>query len=184
VAYIYFESKELLIMSALISFAATLLTSFTLSTAGVNADRFHKADVKAADARVRNALEQLKIPFIIDDDGDFNSELKVDKGRTQNVLIYSTTQKLGHLEMREIASAAYRIEGDLDAKVAQRLLASNAQLKVGAWQLDLGKGNVHYAVLSVKIPANASPQEMEDAISVVMYGADRLEQELSAKDNF
>jgi hypothetical protein len=171
-------------MSALTTFAATVLTSFTIAAAGVNADQLTEVGVKKADPRVRNALEQLKIPFIIDDDGDFTAELKVDKGRTQNVLIYSTTQKLDHLEMREIASAAYRVEGDIDAKIAQRLLVSNAQLKMGAWQLDPGKGNIRYAVLSAKIPANASPQEMEDAISVVMYGADKLEQELSGKDNF
>jgi hypothetical protein len=171
-------------MSALTAFATTVLVSLTLATPGVNANQLPKVNVRAADARVRNALEQLKIPFIIDDDGDFTAELKVDKGRTQNVLIYSTTQKLEHLEMREIASAAYRVEGNIDAKIAQRLLVSNAQLKVGAWQLDPGKGSVRYAVLSVKIPANASPQEMEDAISIVMYGADKLEQELNGKDSF
>ncbi len=169
-------------MNALTTLAITALTTLSMASAGAQTPKLNEAGIKAADPRVRNALERSKIPFTIDDDGDFVVQLDIgETGRSQVGYISSKTQKAENLEWREIFSFAQKVDGNIDPKLAQKLLLNNAQLILGAWELtqDKGKG---YAVFSVKIPADSSPEVMSEAIDATLSSADGMEKELSGKD--
>jgi hypothetical protein len=175
-------------MNALTTFAITAIATFSMASAGVQSSsgaqstKLNEAGVKAADPRVRNALEQSKIPFTIDDDGDFIVQLDIGKtGRSQVGYISSKTQKAENLEWREIFSFGQKVDGTIDPKMAQKLLTTNSQLILGAWELvqEKGKG---YAVFSVKIPADSSPEMMTEAVDATLSSADGMEKELTGKD--
>ena len=141
--------------------------------------------VKAADPRVRDILEQEKIPYIITNKGNFAIERKVGKtGRTQIVYISSDTDKPQNIEWREIYTYGQRITATVDPKLAQKLLDSNSRLILGAWEIDQDPGKAGYAVFSVKVPVSSSPEALVDAIDVSASVADALEKETTGKDEF
>jgi hypothetical protein len=172
-------------MNALTTFAIASIATFSMASAGAQPNRLNEAGVKAADPRVRTALEQLKVPFTIDDDGDFVVQLKVgETDRSQVGYISSKTQKLENLEWRELFSFGQKVDGKIEPKTAQKLLMSNAQMILGAWELVQEKGKTGYVVFSVKIPADASPEAMLEAIDATLSSADEGEKELTGKDVF
>jgi hypothetical protein len=54
---------------------------------------------------------------------------------------------------------------------------------VGAWQVNQGKDD-YLVVLSAPVSAAADAATLREVLEVVMYGADRIEKQLSAKDEF
>jgi hypothetical protein len=172
-------------MNFLLNLALASAIAFSTKPLGAQLVKPLDSGVKAADQRVRDVLEQSKVPYTIDDYGDFVVELKVGKsGRTQVTHIVSKTSTVQDVEWREVFSFGYRFTGTLDPKLAQKLLNKNSQMILGAWEVDQSEGKPGYAIFSVKIPAKASADVMLDAIDVSLSAADALEKELTGKDYF
>lgn len=136
------------------------------------------------DPSVRQILEELGYRYEIDAEGDYRLTFGVDDkedGRTQLVFVRSPVETYGAHRVREIWSPAYLSTSDeFPAAVANRLLGATQESKLGAWAKQ-GR----YAVYVVKLSADASASELDDAIEVALRSADGMEQELTpGKDDF
>ena len=134
-----------------------------------------------ADNAVKAQLDAKGIKYQIDKDGDFRIVYQLDGGRTQVAWVRSTTSSYGSLKIREIWSPGYRSDGnDFPARIANDLLARNHLVKLGAWET---QKNV--AMFVVKIPADASADQLVDAVAVAVDSADEVEKEITgSKDEF
>ena len=136
------------------------------------------ADV--ADKSVQRQLDKRKIQYKVDADGDFRVTYDVGNGRTQLTFVRSATFTYGKLRIREIRSIGYRGDAAFPQSVANRLLEHSNEAKLGAWTK---QGNL--AIFTTKIAADASDQQLVDAIELTARLADELEKELvSTKDEF
>ncbi|RNF83358.1 hypothetical protein [Montanilutibacter psychrotolerans] len=133
------------------------------------------------DAGVKRILDSLDYDYEVDEDGDFKMTFELDDERTQLVYVISSVEEYGSNKIREIWSPAYRQEGgQFPANIANRLLEESHSGKMGSWvkQDDM-------AVLVIKIAADASADELDDAINYAMFTADKLEASLTGgKDDF
>jgi hypothetical protein len=134
------------------------------------------------DARVEAALKTAKLGYTIDD-GDFRLDYKLAGGRSQRVWVASSTAKIADLEMRDVWSVAYRGTGVPSAALANRLLIENVRMVLGAWQVNQGKDEF-LVVFSAPIAANADATTIQEVIEAVTVSADRIELDLTGKDEF
>jgi hypothetical protein len=132
-----------------------------------------------ADAGVRSKLEAANVPFEVDSDGDFKVVVNYkSEGRTQLVYVRSAIETWGKYRVREVWSYAY--EGEFNALIGNRLLESSYKLKLGSWTKQNNR-----ALMVVKIDANATSEELQNAISFAAEVADEMEKELTdGKDAF
>ncbi len=148
--------------------------------AGVQAD-----DVPASgalDPRVATALKGAGLAYGIDE-GDYTLNYTLADGRTQRVWVASKTAKIARLEFRDVWSVAYRAKGLLPANLATRLLTENVRMVMGAWQVN--QGNDEYLVVfSYPTAADANAETLQEVIEAVTLSADRMEKELTGKDEF
>lgn len=141
-----------------------------------------QAAASGVDARVEAALKSAGLAYGIDG-GDFRLKYDVAGGRTQLVWVASHTSKLDKLEFRDVWSVAYRGKGPLPADLATRLLRENVRMVIGAWQVGEAKDE-YLVVFSAPVPAGADAATLEEVIAVVMLSADRMENELTGRDEF
>jgi hypothetical protein len=134
------------------------------------------------DPRVAAVLKESGLPYQLDN-GDFRLEYDVDGTRGQRVWIDSETAKLDKLEFRAVWSVAARGKGAVPAELANLLLRENARMIVGAWQVNQGKDD-YLVVLSAPVSAAADAATLREVLEVVMYSTDRIEKQLSGKDEF
>lgn len=157
-----------------LALAATLLAAPAARACGEHSP--------SADPAIARQLKALAYDFDVDDDGDYRMTKEMDDDRTQLVFVISRTEKYGVHRIREIWAPAYRSGEDdaLPADVANRLLADSQDSKLGSW---VRQGNT--AVFVAKIAADASKQELQDAIEAAAVTADEMEKELTGdKDEF
>lgn len=148
--------------------AALFLSTFPISAAG-----------GAADAKVQAQLDQKKTPYKIDEDGDFRITVRLQNERTQLVWVRSAVEKAGTISVREIWSPGYKSpQADFSATIANLLLTKSDRLKMGSW---VKQENM--AMLVVKIPANATADQLDDAVDYAATVADEMESELTGKDD-
>ena len=135
-----------------------------------------EAEAPAADAGIKAQLAALDYQYELDDDNDFKLVFEVgEEGRSQIVYILSAVESYGEHKVREIWSPAYASPGDdFAAPIANRLLEASNSAKLGGW-VKQGRN----AVFVVKIPADASKEALDDAISAASGLADAMEAELS-----
>jgi len=136
------------------------------------------------DPAVRQQLEELKYEYDVDGEGDYRLTFGMDEeddGRSQLVFVRSPVETYGSHRIREIWSPAYLSTTDeFPAKIGTRLLEATQESKLGAWSKQ-GR----YAVFVVKLAADASAGELDDAVEAALRSADEMEQELSpGKDEF
>jgi hypothetical protein len=136
----------------------------------------------AVDPRVQAALESAGLAFIVDE-GDFRLKYDVAGGRSQLVWVASGTAKLDQLEIRDVWSIASRGKGEPPAELAGYLLKENARMVLGAWQVNQGPEE-YLVVFSAPVIATADAATLQEVIEVVMLSADRIENELTSKDEF
>jgi hypothetical protein len=140
------------------------------------------AAATAPDARVETALKAAGLGFQIDD-GDYRLDYKVDETRSQRVWIASGTTSLPPLEIRDVWSVAARGKGTVPADLAIHLLQENVRMVLGGWQVNQGKDE-YLVVFLAQVNADADAAALRQVIEVVMYSADRIEKELSARDAY
>lgn len=136
--------------------------------------------VPAADPAIAAQLEALDYEYDVDSDGDYKMTFSLDGGRSQLVYVISQVESFGEHRVREIWSPAYRAPGDsFPAIIANRLLEDSQASKMGGW---VKQGDM--ALFVVKIPADASQGELDDAIDYAIRVADEMELELTTQDEF
>jgi hypothetical protein len=130
----------------------------------------------AADAGIKAQLAELDYQYEVDEDNDFKLVFEVgEEGRSQIVYILSAVESYGEHKVREIWSPAYESPtDDFAAPIANRLLEASNSAKLGGWVKQ-----DRNAVFVVKIPADASKEALDDAISAASGLADEMEAELS-----
>jgi hypothetical protein len=166
-------------MNAALRLPAALLLAAALSPAA------HAEDAKPArtpDPRVVAALMAADLPYSIDE-GDFRLDYEVNETRSQRVWVDTDTATLDKLEFRAVWSIAARGQGQLPAETAQLLLRENARMIVGAWQVLQREGD-YLVRFSAPVSATADAETLREVIEVVMYSTDRIEKQLSGKDEF
>lgn len=126
------------------------------------------------DPALKALLDKQKIKYEIDSDGDYKITFDLGGGRTQLVWIRSATDSYGSLKVREIWSPGYKLDGELSAKIANRLLEHSHSMILGGWTKQKT-----YVMFVVKILATATPQQVRDAAEAAADAADEMEQELT-----
>lgn len=105
--------------------------------------------------------------------------------RSQLVYVNSTTEPYGSLEIREVWSPAFYSAGPLSAALANRLLRENNSVKFGAWRVEVQEDSGQYlAIFAAQIAANSDTESLRLAIKSVILIADRMEKELTGKDDY
>jgi hypothetical protein len=131
------------------------------------------------DAVVKAQLEKKGTPYEIDDDGDFAILVRIDDERTQQVWVRSVVETTTHQSVREIWSRGYQADGMFPARIANELLEHSNTLKIGSWVK-----NGDSAMIVIKIPADASADVLDESIDYAASIADKMELELTGKDDF
>lgn len=134
------------------------------------------------DSRVEAALKEAKLGYRIDD-GDFRLDYSVADGRSQRVWVASRTARITKLEFRDVWSVAYRGTGQVPAELARRLLSENVRMVLGAWQVNQAPDD-YLVVFLVPVAADAAAATLQEIIEAVTISADRMEKELTDKDEF
>lgn len=136
------------------------------------------ADARTADADVAALLDSIEYRYELDEDGDYRLVLEMpDSDRTQLVFVRSPVEEYGNVRVREVWSPAWRGDGEFPAAVANRLLQATSDLKLGAWERQ-----GPFAVLVIKLPADATAKVLEDAMIFAAMAADAMELELSGAE--
>jgi len=134
------------------------------------------------DTRVEAALAEAGLAYIVDE-GDFRLKYDVADGRSPLVWVASGTAKIDQLEIRDVWSIASRGKGVPPAELASYLLKENARMILGAWQVNQGPEE-YLVVFSAPVVATADASTLQEVIEAVMLSADRIEKELTGKDEF
>jgi hypothetical protein len=135
------------------------------------------ADDPKPDAALGRQLDALGLEYEVDEDGDYRILFEVgdDGARSQVVFARSPVETFGSISVREIWSAGYDAgAGALPALIANRLLAASHASKLGGW---VRQGN--YAMFVVKLPIDASNEQLRDAMEAAVASADEIEAELT-----
>ncbi len=123
---------------------------------------------------------QLGYTYEVDEDGDYRMVFDVEGDRTQMVYVRSAVEDFGDHNIREIWSPAYNAKTkQFPVAVASRLLEDSQDAKMGGWV----KQDTT-AMFVVKIDADATPDQLSDAIDAAIRTADAMELELTKKDEF
>jgi len=131
-----------------------------------------------ADPALGKQLAAMDIKYEVDGDGDYRMTFELEDGRSQLVFARSPVETYGSHRIREIWSPGLKYSTpELDAKVANRLLEHSGEVIMGGWVRQKSM-----AMFVVKIPEKATPQELRDAIEAAAACADRIEKELTNKD--
>jgi len=134
------------------------------------------------DPRVVAALKEAGLGYSIDA-GDFRLNYDVDDVRSQRVWVASNTARLDQLEIRDVWSVAARGKGEVPADLGKLLLKENVRMILGAWQVNQSPDE-YLVVFSAPVYAGADAATLQTVIEVVMLSADRIEKQLSPKDEF
>lgn len=151
---------------------ATLIAACVFSAPALAADK--------PDPLIKRHLEAKATPYEVDDDNDYSILVDMGDGRTQQVYVISDTNRVDGINVREVWSTGYQAleKGMIPAKVANRLLEHSHEVILGSWvkQDD-------YAVFVIKIPADASADQLDSAIDSAASTADELEKKFTGDED-
>lgn len=131
-----------------------------------------------ADQRIKKALDELDVKYVIDEDGDYAITITYEaEGRSQLVYVVSETDSIEGFEIRDIFSYAVRDKAPTLEMTSDLMRTSNKSL-IGAFEMTSG-GNILYIA---KIPANLPPKQLHKIIRTVAAYADDAEKEILGSD--
>jgi hypothetical protein len=161
------------------AFVALVLLSASMP--GLAADTTSTREtVRSADPSIAKLLDGLEYKYEVDGDGDYKLGFDMDNGRSQLAFVISAVESFGDMQVREVWAPAYRASSDeFPVAVANRLLEDSQSSKLGGW---VKHGDT--AVFVVKLAADASRDQLDDALDFVLRTADQMELELTGKDEF
>lgn len=131
-----------------------------------------------ADQRIKKALDELDVKYVIDEDGDYAITIYEAEGRSQLVYVVSETDSIEGFEIRDIFSYAVRDKAPTLEMTSDLMRTSNKSL-IGAFEMTSG-GNILYIA---KIPANLPPKQLHKIIRTVAAYADDAEKEILGSDD-
>lgn len=132
-----------------------------------------------ADQRIKKALDELDVKYVIDDDGDYAITITYEaEGRSQLVYVVSETDSIEGFEIRDVFSYAVRDKAPTLEMTSDLMRTSNKSL-IGAFEMTSG-GNILYIA---KIPANLPPKQLHGIIRAVAAYADDAEKEILGSDD-
>jgi len=135
------------------------------------------------DERVPQALTALGYKnFEVSASGTVRIVLKFDDERTQGVLIGGNPTQIGALAFRDVYTIAYQSEKSLSPKQMRKLMEANSTLKIGAWSVRK-KGEQYKVMFLASIPADSDKAMLDDVLTFVALVGDKLERELTGKDD-
>lgn len=159
-----------------------LASIFLLASAGFSQLGSGKS-TPTGDARVKRALDTTSLKYTVDSDGDYRLNMDVGDDRTQIVFINSNTETYADFEIREIWSVGYQSSNLFSATIANKLLLNNELTKLGAWQIKTLNGK-YTAVFCAKVSATLTGTELQNVLRAIYTNADKIELELTNKDDF
>lgn len=131
-----------------------------------------------ADQRIKKALDELDVKYMIDEDGDYAITITYEaEGRSQLVYVVSETDSIEGFEIRDVFSYAVRDKAPTLEMTSDLMRTSNKSL-IGAFEMTSG-GNILYIA---KIPANLPPKQLHGIIRAVAAYADDAEKEILGSD--
>lgn len=131
-----------------------------------------------ADQRIKKALDELDVKYVIDDGGDYAITITYEAGgRSQLVYVVSETDSIEGFEIRDVFSYAVRDKAPTLKMTSDLMRTSNKSL-IGAFEMTSG-GNILYIA---KIPANLPPKQLHGIIRAVAAYADDAEKEILGSD--
>lgn len=155
------SSLRLLGVPALLALAATLVPV-----------------AQAADAdTLKSRLDSEGLKYEVDKDGDYRVIFTIPgTERTQLVLVNAKIEEYGSFKVREVYSAAGRVEKDgIDGDKLLSLMNDSRRRKLGSWEV--ADGDVLFYV--IKLPDEVSAGQLREAIELAAETADKQESELS-----
>jgi len=160
---------------------AVALVSLSVAMPAVAADTVSMREThRSADPAIARQLDSLEYKYEVDDDGDYKLAFDMDNGRSQLAFVISALESFGEVKVREVWAPAYRASnGAFPEEVANRLLEDSNSSKLGGW---VKQGDT--AVFVVKLAADATQSQLDDALDFVLRTADQMELELTGKDEF
>ncbi|WP_445514539.1 hypothetical protein [Stenotrophomonas sp. 3(2025)] len=158
----------------------TLLSALLIALAAAGtAGAATTTDSTKADRAVARHLEKLGYTYEVDEDGDYQMVFDVEGDRTQIVYVRSSVEDFGTHNIREIWSPGYTSQTkQFPVAVANRLLEDSQDAKMGGWVKQEST-----AMFVVKIDADATADQLSDAIDAAIRTADAMELELTKKDD-
>lgn len=131
-----------------------------------------------ADQRIKKALDELDVKYMIDDDGDYAITITYEaEGRSQLVYVVSETDSIEGFEIRDVFSYAVRDKAPT-LEMTSGLMRTSHKSLIGAFEMTSG-GNILYIA---KIPANLPPKQLHGIIRAVAAYADDAEKEILGSD--
>jgi hypothetical protein len=130
----------------------------------------------AADASVKQRLDQIGMKYAVDKDGDYKVTISFAKERrTQMVFISGTTESVSGFTIRKIFSPAATVATDgIDGAKALELLRDSRVKKLGSWEIE---GANLYLVM--KLPDTLTAAQLRAAMMAAASLADDMEIKLS-----
>ncbi len=140
-------------------------------------------DGKAPDPRLAKAFDSLGVKYDINSSGNYVVSYQMDKNqdRSHYVYVISRTETYESVEIREMWGIGAVFEGDIDPDILYSILQQNSGIKIGAWGIEYGDGEV-YVLYMIKIPVNIEPRQLADLIYFVAEVCDEFEEEYVGDD--
>jgi hypothetical protein len=140
--------------------------------------------VRNPDPRVERALKKLGLKYEVDEDGDFKLVFAVEDNRTQVVIISSTTETLGKMEIREVWSPIAKFASTPPCDLSLDLLEKHGTFKIGSYQYKKLRSGSYLLVFIVHLSAEAPAEELGSIVRAVAITADETEKEIMESDDY
>jgi len=140
--------------------------------------------VRNPDPRVEKALKKLGLKYEVDEDGDFKLVFAVEDNRTQVVIISSTTETLGKMEIREVWSPIAKFASTPPCDLSLKLLEKHGTFKIGSYQYKKLRSGSYLLVFIVHLSAEAPAEELGSIVRAVARTADETEMAIVGNDDF
>lgn len=128
---------------------------------------FLQGDNRTVDSRVKDALTGAGLSYAVSVYGVYQIPFRFENGPSQTVFINSDTVQFGTMEIREVHAAAIASDQPFSSAWLAKLLSSNPQMRLGAWEIRV-VGGKHFAVFCAKIPADTSASDLAAVVQAVL----------------
>jgi len=144
--------------------------------AGVAVALMAPLPTQAEDNSVKRRLDSAGQKYEVDKDGDFKITYTFSEDKRSQIVFVSGApyEVSGGMQVRNIFAPVAKVKDDNIASKALSLLQDNNNYKIGAYEVE---GEI--LMLSLKIPDNATPQQLLKAVQLAASVADEKEKALS-----
>lgn len=137
---------------------------------------------QAEDNSVKRRLDAVGQKYEVDKDGDFKMTFTFTEDKRSQIVFVSGApyEVAGGVQVRNVFAPVAKVAEDNIAGRAMDLLKDNNGYKIGAYEIE---GSL--VLLSIKLPDNATPQQLQKAVQMAASVADEKEKAISgARDTY